>query len=216
MLTVAQAREILHHIVDVNDPYNPKFLSFLNQVSDRLHKSGQWRGLRVQRELTIASGYITLEREWESILGVLHQDLPRPILSQMLEFVVNGPGYVSAEFGIGGWLVDQGENAEGKRVYKIGEKFGERDENVRCLLKRRFNILVAETDEVYPSNLGALKEGLHAVMMEDASDLQRAELHWKNSLGILNLELEEHHAGEKPVQQSTPDDLGIAPVFALN
>lgn len=214
MLTVAHARGVLHQVVDANDPYNPKFLSFLNQACDRFHKAGPWRGLRAQRELPIVDGLIVLEREWETLVGVLHNDIPRPVNAEMFEFVVGGPGYVNAEYGIGGWLVDQGEDEEGRRVYKIGKNYGQKSPVIRGLLKRRFLRLKLETDEVRPANIGALKEGLHAVMMEDASDMPRAQQHWTNALAALDSELGEHHAGEKPAQQT--EDLGIPAVQALN
>ena len=66
---------------------------------------------------------------------------------------------------------------------------------VEGLLKRRFVYLDADADEVVPSNMGALKHALLAIIYEDEGDIQRSVAFWDECYNILNSAKQVNRAG---------------------
>ena len=66
---------------------------------------------------------------------------------------------------------------------------------VRCLCKLRYTKLVAETDIVLPSNLGALKLALMALGYEDQNDIKTSKIYWADAYALLNDEIKEARGG---------------------
>jgi len=67
------------------------------------------------------------------------------------------------------------------------------DTVVHVLCKRAFVPVVADTDLVYVTNLGALKHGLLGRIADDSADIERAQYHWAQCA----LHLEEEAASSK-------------------
>ncbi len=76
---------------------------------------------------------------------------------------------------------------------------------VRCLCKLRYTKLVAETDIVLPSNLGALKLALMALGYEDQNDIRTSKIYWADAYALLNDEIKEARGGAKPRVQFSPN-----------
>lgn len=88
------------------------------------------------------------------------------------------------------------------RRYKTGTLTSRGDGKpwFRCLCKRRFVPVVAETDLVWPDNLGALKHALIAVRLEDqgAYEEAAADQRWAKCYEILNQGLKQNRGAIRP------------------
>lgn len=300
-LTVADARAALYAQVDPNDANTSLFVPYLNQCSERIINSGQWKNTYGQVDFQTSTGYITLPRRWESIVGVTRVNYPTGIYPRMIEFMTSGPGYFDDEAMNNDLktIIDQGDcctqivqddpglpqfvisNAAdaGKivrvygydtngdevfdssgnaglsltlanttvtgevsmtitqivkpatigsvtlnvvvsgtpvelsvyepsetnpiyRRYKTGTLTARGDGKpwLRCLCKRRFVPVVAETDLVWPDNLGALKHALIAVKLENdgAYEEAAAEQRWQKCYQILNQGLKQNRGAIRP------------------
>lgn len=89
------------------------------------------------------------------------------------------------------------------RCYKTGTLKARQDNKpwLRCLCKRRYIPVSAETDLVWPDNLGALKHGLIAVRLEDqgAYEEAAAEQRWNKCYEILNQGLKQNRGAIRPI-----------------
>lgn len=92
-LTVEDARALLYEQIDPSDSATPQFLPALNQVSERIINSGQWKNMYGLVEYPSTTGFITLPRRWESIIGVTRVNAPTRVYGQMQEFLTSGPGF---------------------------------------------------------------------------------------------------------------------------
>jgi hypothetical protein len=70
--------------------------------------------------------------------------------------------------------------------------------DIRVMALRRPIVLVNGTDLVVPSNLGALKMALTALIYEENNDLERSEQFWAKSYSLLNEELKFLRGGSLP------------------
>lgn len=66
---------------------------------------------------------------------------------------------------------------------------------IRCQCKLKYTKLVAETDIVLPSNLGAIKFGLMALGYEDQNDIKTSKIYWSDVYALLNDEIKEARGG---------------------
>lgn len=108
-LTVADVRSVLWRIVDPSNINSTLFLPALNEVSERVIKSGLWKGVNFVLGYPSTTGYITLPRRAESILGYVVDNVPRGVYGRYHEFQPSGPGFydrVNYDLGL---FVDQGE-----------------------------------------------------------------------------------------------------------
>jgi hypothetical protein len=115
-ITVADARTLLAGYVSPEDLNSSKFLSYLNQVRERIINSGKWRGTTFKVVFDTTRDYITLPREAEALLGIHISTAPYPIQSGWFEYLQGGPGKLdnpdnasdnARDFGT---LIDMGDN----------------------------------------------------------------------------------------------------------
>jgi hypothetical protein len=115
-ITVADARTLLAGYVSPEDLNSSKFLSYLNQVRERIINSGKWRGTTFKVVFDTTRDYITLPREAEALLGIHISTAPYPIQSGWFEYLQGGPGKLdnpdnaSANARDFGTLIDMGDN----------------------------------------------------------------------------------------------------------
>jgi hypothetical protein len=88
------------------------------------------------------------------------------------------------------------------RRYKTGTMVAREDGKpwLRCICKRRFVPAVAETDLIWPDNIGALKHALIAVRLEDqgAYEEAQADQRWAKCYEILNQGLKQNRGAIRP------------------
>lgn len=298
-LTVADARAALYQQVDPADPATTLFIPTLNQACERIINSGNWKNMYGQVDFYSTTGYITLHRRWEAIIGMTKVNLPIGVYPRMIEFMSSGPGYfdkldvdirdvidqgdvctqeyqtgagfpqfvISNVADVGKTVRVYGYDSNGNEVfdssgvaglqltlanpsvtgatsmtvtqvvkpatagsltfnaiidgdttllslyepsetnpiyrrYKVGTLTSRDDGSpwFRCLCKRRFVPVVAETDLVWPDNLGALKHALIAVRLEDqgAYEEQAADQRWAKCYEILNQGLKQNRGAIRP------------------
>lgn len=299
-LTVAEVRAQLYQVVSPSDANDASVLAKLNEVTERIINHGQWSGTKGIVEFDATTGYITLPRRYEALLGCVVNNWPRAVYGRYHEFLPGGPGFIKDldyEYGL---ISDQeevctegvqaaagtirltianasdvgkvvrvyGVDANGDTVfdstgkegialtlanptvtgsvemfvkavskavtvgnvtissvtdgtatelsvyeptetdplyrrYKLGTITARDDETpaVRALCKRRWIKLVNETDLVYPGNLGALKMGLMAVMIEETGgkQLREAESYWTKCWELLNKQIQQKRGMIKPI-----------------
>lgn len=92
---------------------------------------------------------------------------------------------------------EPGETDPVYRRYKVGA-VGD-GHHIFALCSRRHVELVAETDLVFPANLGALKHGLLGLMREDNGDLQGAAVHFGQAYALLNAEIKRLRGRSRPM-----------------
>lgn len=313
-LTVADARAALYQQIDPSNSATTQFLPALNQVSERIINSGNWKNMYGQVDYLSTTGYITLPRRWESIIGVCRVNNPTMVYGQMQEFMSSGPGFyddtdinisnildygdvctqqVQTDGGLprltianaadagqtvrvygyytdgSGEVFDSTGNAGIEatlanptvtlsqdmfvtqivkevtlgnvtlsvvvsgtptvlsvyeptetnpiyRRYKVGTIDAREDDKpvLRCKVKRRYVPMVAETDLVWPDNIGALKFGLIAWSLENqgAYELQNAEVFWQKCYQVLNQGLKQNRGAIRPLLGfSYPQSAGSTP-----
>lgn len=108
-LTVADVRSLIGSTIYPGNPNSELFLPTLNQVVERIINSGQWKNMYGQVDYDSTTGYITLPRRYESIVGVTRVNFPTQPFSRMQEFMTSGPGYfddTSVDLRI---ILDQGD-----------------------------------------------------------------------------------------------------------
>lgn len=298
-LTVADARAALYTQVDPADANTTLFVPYLNQACERIINSGAWKGMYGQVDFQTSTGYITLPRRWESIIGVTRVNYPTGVYPRMIEFMTSGPGYFDDTTKDIKDIIDQGDcctqiyqdnpgfpqftisnaadageivrvygyDTNGEEVfdssgnaglqltlanptvtgsvsmtitqvvkpatvgyvtlnvvvsgspvelsvyepsetnpiyrrYKTGTLTSRGDGKpwLRCLCKRRYVPAVAETDLVWPDNIGALKHALIAVKLEDqgAYEEAAADQRWAKCYQILNQGLKQNRGAIRP------------------
>ena len=115
-ITVADARALLAMYVSPEDTNSSKFLSYLNQVRERIINSGKWRGTTFKAVFDTTRDYITLPREAEALLGIHVSTTPYPVQSGWFEYLQGGPGRLdnpddpSSNARDFGTLIDMGDN----------------------------------------------------------------------------------------------------------
>ena len=62
-------------------------------------------------------------------------------------------------------------------------------------MKLRFKYLTTDTQEVIPSNIGALKHALLAIVYENEGDIQRSTAYWDECYAILQSAKQVNRAG---------------------
>jgi len=189
-LTYAEAKNRLYkHATDDFDDTDGTFGIRLNEALERIYTEGIWEGLTSRMSVTsyITDEVLSLPYAYEAMLSIAIDDVPYPIMGKQYEFMQGGPGVEDAGKG-GSFIVDLGFDAssgQSLRKYKILSDI-QSSTTVEGILKRRFVYLTADADEVFPSNLGALKHALLAITYEDEGDIQRSSAFWDECYAILN------------------------------
>lgn len=78
-----------------------------------------------------------------------------------------------------------------------------------CVCKRAFTIIRNDTDEVFPSNLGAIRHGLKALQYEDSDDDIRAERSWAKAESLLAKESDDDTGAGAEGKVPVDDDFGM-------
>lgn len=76
------------------NPNSELFLPTLNQADERIINSGQWKNMFVGVDYYSTTGYITLPRRCESIVGITRVNAPTVPFARMQEFMTSGPGFL--------------------------------------------------------------------------------------------------------------------------
>jgi len=92
-LTVADVRADIGNAIFPGNPNSELFLPILNQADERIINSGQWKNMFIGVDYDATTGYITLPRRAESIVGVTRVNWPTMPFSRMQEFMTSGPGF---------------------------------------------------------------------------------------------------------------------------
>lgn len=135
-LTVADCREALYAEVNPDNPNDPLFLQWLNEVTERFVLSGKWKGAIVSTVFQSATGYVTLGPDFYAALANRYGRWSgNPTFSQFYPYMETGPGELPDAMKFPGVLIDQGdgyptitsitEEAPGSiRIYSSGSDDG--------------------------------------------------------------------------------------------
>lgn len=93
-MTLSQVRQLLHQHVSPDGPNTMLVPARVNELCERFFVSGKWKGMMVEVDLDATSGFVTLPRRCESILGVTVQKIPRTPFGRWYSFLPGGPGEV--------------------------------------------------------------------------------------------------------------------------
>lgn len=93
-LTVADVRAMIGNAIFPGNPNSELFMPILNQADERIINSGQWKNMFIGVDYDATTGYITLPRRAESIVGVTRVNWPTIPFSRMQEFMTSGPGFI--------------------------------------------------------------------------------------------------------------------------
>lgn len=84
------------------------------------------------------------------------------------------------------------------RRYRLPCRAEERITAVSIIAKLRYVPAVAPSDEIWPANLGALRNGLQALLYEKQGDKDRYFQYFQDGLKLLNDEMAESRGGARP------------------
>lgn len=101
-MTLNQLRPLLGSYIEPNGD----FKSSLNQVLDRLHRSGTYRDLTIQYSLPVQSGHVVLPEEADSVLHTMVDGHPSPVRSLWHDYRSVGLNHNGADLLWG--LIDAG------------------------------------------------------------------------------------------------------------
>jgi len=90
-------------------------------------------------------------------------------------------------------LYEPGEIAPQYRRYKVGPLEG--TDTMHAICKLQYVPLASDMDMLFPSNTGAIKNGLLALSFEDQAELEKSDGYWARAFGILNSELAQERGG---------------------
>ncbi len=108
-LTLATVRSILSPMVNPNDPNDPLFLQYLNEVLERYINSGKWKGNVITIRYESSTGFVTLPYNYLSVLANTYDRWPVPTFTQFHQYVEEGPGKVDETLHWPGILIDLGD-----------------------------------------------------------------------------------------------------------
>lgn len=108
-LTLATVRAQLYTEVDASSANAPLFLQRLNEVRERLIYSGKWKGTVMFLNLPSAQGFVTLPRDYLSVLALRYRRVPRMSFTPFFPFSESGPGELDETHNFPGHLVDLGD-----------------------------------------------------------------------------------------------------------
>lgn len=83
------------------------------------------------------------------------------------------------------------------RRYRLPCRYAGRIDAVSIIAKLRYVPAVAPTDEIWPANLGALRNGLQALLYEKQGDKDRYFQYFQDGLKLLNDEMAESRGGAR-------------------
>lgn len=101
-------------VADVRQQLEPQFgeqsfLQILNEVCERVTKSGKWKGSILEVDFPSSDGFITLPYEFEAVLAMTYNRVPALTYTQFHTYMINGPGEVLDSLNWAGVLIDMGD-----------------------------------------------------------------------------------------------------------
>ncbi len=108
-LTLAQVRATLYSMVNSNDPTDPLFLQYLNEVQERYINSGKWKGNVITLRYASSEGVITMPFNYAAALALTYDRYPAPIFTEFHQYVEEGPGKADESLHWPGILIDLGD-----------------------------------------------------------------------------------------------------------
>lgn len=106
---------------------------------------------------------------------------------------------------------EPGETSPSYRCYKVGSVGSTQTVDAFC--SRRFVPVSADTDLVFPSNVGAIKLGLTALRLEDNGDLRAAMEHFAAAYALLNNESRKQRGAAKAAARFVT---GVRPIRSIH
>ena len=167
---------------DVDATQNIRFEG-LDENGDVIRDTSGNRGVNVTASAATVNSTHTVSK----VTSLTFPDFDYPVTVSVVvsgvatEIAVIEPGFTNPEF----------------HRYKVGTIAADEayPTVIRCLCKLKYTKLVAETDIVLPSNLGALKMALMAIGYEDQNDMKTAKIYWADCYALLNDEMKEARGG---------------------
>lgn len=196
-----------------------EFLRLVQEADIRLLEMGRWRWCRRKGSLTIEDGYVTLDPEYASILGVRISDRPVDIHTEEYEFVPDGVGYIpigeSGNYG----LIDQGLNGDGRRHYKVTGSLPADTAIAALMLFAPVTLFdAANVDSSTPEDAvettlcpstAAIKLACFGIIFEEAHDLAESGSYFNRAVTVLD-DLEQNQRGNaRPQMTMKPVGRGI-------
>lgn len=180
-MTFLQAKQILNRYISSKSyTDDPKVGQTINFAAQQLIESGYWKNNLINVTLTSSDGQ-TLEAAptYQSIIKAA----PRQAVTGILSNRSSTCGKTQIK-----------SNHDG--TYQLLPPV-EPGTEFNCVVIRAFKPLVEDTDEVYPSNINALRYAVQAVVFDDVYDLERAKVYWDQAYRVLNSEAEQLQLGEQ-------------------
>lgn len=192
-ITTAGTLRFALNAADVNATENIRFEG-LDENGDVIRDTSGNRGVNITTSAATVNSTHTVSK----VTSLTFPDgLKYPVTVSVVnsgtptELAVIEPGFTHPEF----------------HRYKVGTI--EADEAyptvIRCLCKIKYTKLVAETDIVYPPNLGALKLALMALALEEQNSIKDSKIYWSDVYTMLNDEIKEARGGAKLRVQFSPN-----------
>lgn len=208
MPTVAACKTNFQAIVAPGD--DAAFLRLLVEADQRLLESGRWRFCKTTDTLTVASGLVTLDADYASILGLQINGWPADIHAQEWEFTPDGLGSIPVGEG-GTLLIDQGLNASDERVYKV-TGYLDPTWTLNALLLYAPKALSEDTDTTRCDSMAALKLASMAVVYEERNSIVDSQNYFQRAQDTLENAAQNQRGSARQTMSSSPVGRGVRPI----
>ena len=185
------------------------FEAALNEVMPRIYQMGLWRDmLTTLTEVDVSSGTYVLDDPYDCILSAILGDDPTIINSVWHDYRLFGePSEGSSSTTLMGGFIDDGYNASGKRVYRVGPV--DSTTKATLLVRRKWVDVDAGANTVYiPNDATIIKHALLGKLAEDNADVERADYHWGTAQRLMEADLDSYRGGARPKLHLAPDGIG--------
>lgn len=205
MPTVAACKTAFQAQVAPGD--DVEFLRILQEADTRLLEMGRWQWCKTVDTLTVASGIVTLDSDYASILGLQINNWPTDIHAQEFEFTPDGIGNI--EVGEGGTLlIDQGL-VSGSRTYKV-TGYLDPTWTLNALLLYAPKALSIDADTTRCDNPYALKLASIAVSMEENNSMADATNYFQRAVDILENRSQNQRGSARQTMSMSPAGRGVS------
>ena len=148
--------------------------------------SNSYEGLKV----TLVNGAVTTSQEFGHQVNFIEKSVTQGYVQL---FAVDTVTAEETQIGV----YQPGETNICYRRYRLPCRAEERIDAVSIIAKLRYVAASAPTDEVWPANLGALRNGLQALLYEKQGDKDRYFQYFQDGLKLLNDEMAESRGGAR-------------------
>lgn len=196
----------------------PKFLRILNEAESRLQESARWNWTKTEIPLDVVDGHVYLDPAlYASLLGVMINKSGRVVRPRDIEFAPNQGYRTTAGDGGLGYLVDCGiavvEEVR-RRKYKIVDMTSATT-TAEGLVHLAHVELSGDEDLLACPSARALKLAMFACVIEEANDLDRANVFWSQAYSALNDDEAAKRGGIRGVAPIQPFGDGVSPIGAI-